>query len=236
MSTLASGLAVSTQRPWHVGLAAVAVVLALAGPLPGRAVAHAAGIGVLLAWLRSPRLAATAAALLLAGAAVGDARLAAIDGPADRVPDGKRVPSAPICSAPCPNPFGASAEAESPPATSAVRGWRAASRGWAQYRGEAGVGAEAALESRAPASPASLRARSGSAARSRAPPSTTPPAAPPGRRRRAAAGGRAGDGAVAAESPGCWIGCESTRSRRSRPGCRPIRPRSCAGWCSARTS
>jgi competence protein ComEC len=72
----------------------------------------AVGAGVLGA-VRAPRLAAAAAALVLAGAAAGDLRLAALDRPADHIRDGQHVAlRAHLLGLPRPGAFGSSAEVE----------------------------------------------------------------------------------------------------------------------------
>jgi competence protein ComEC len=87
--------------------------LALAESSGRVALLAAALLGSLLALLRTPRLAACAAVLLLAGVAAGDLRLAALDSPAERIRDGARMAvRAHLLSPPRPGAFGSSAEVE----------------------------------------------------------------------------------------------------------------------------
>ncbi|HEV2874971.1 MAG TPA: hypothetical protein VGW14_07465, partial [Thermoleophilaceae bacterium] len=74
----------AVQRPWHVGIGAFALGLALAEAGPQATLAVAAVASVVLAALRAVTLGAIAAALVLCGAAAGEARLAAMDAPAER--------------------------------------------------------------------------------------------------------------------------------------------------------
>jgi competence protein ComEC len=98
-------------RPWHVAVGSLALGIALATapgavPLVGAAAAFA-----LLCSCGAAASAALCAGLVLVGAAVGDARLHAIDRPAALVVDGRTVDvSAYLLSAPRPSAFGASAE------------------------------------------------------------------------------------------------------------------------------
>jgi competence protein ComEC len=99
------------SRPWHVSIAAFAAGLALAESSAALVLLAAAGLAALLAWLGAPRLSACAAALLLAGAAAGDLRLAALDRHADRIRDGDAVTArAHLLTPPRPSAFGAAAE------------------------------------------------------------------------------------------------------------------------------
>ena len=99
----------SRSPPWHLGWRS---------PRRGRSssLAAAGGVGALVLFLgaprpRAPRLGAIAAALVLAGAAVGELRVHAIDGPAGRVRDGEAVDlRAHLLTAPRAGPFGSSAE------------------------------------------------------------------------------------------------------------------------------
>ncbi len=126
------------KRPFHVALAGVASGLALSPAPPGLAVAAATGIGIAVLLAARPtragrpepartagarlgdrdapgavQLAVLAGALVLAGAALGDARLAALDAPLARVRDGHldglRLY---LATRPRPSAFGASAEAQ----------------------------------------------------------------------------------------------------------------------------
>ena len=98
-------------RPWHVAIGSLALGLALAtGPAAATLVAAAAALA-LLCGCGAAALGALCAALVLGGAALGDARLHAIDRPAALVVDGRTVDvSAHLLSAPRPSAFGASAE------------------------------------------------------------------------------------------------------------------------------
>jgi competence protein ComEC len=99
------------RRPWHVGMGALAAGLALASASWEAVLLVAATAAGGLALLRAPVLGAAAAGLLLAGALVGDQRLAAIDAPSQRVKAGERVAlRAHLLTRPRPSPFGASAE------------------------------------------------------------------------------------------------------------------------------
>ncbi|HEX3277823.1 MAG TPA: ComEC/Rec2 family competence protein, partial [Thermoleophilaceae bacterium] len=104
-------LALLRARPWHVSVAALAGGLALAEADRGLVLGVAGGAAALLISCRAPRLAALAAGLILVGAAVGHARLAAIDAPAKRVRDGDYVRlRATLLTPPRPGRFGDSAE------------------------------------------------------------------------------------------------------------------------------
>jgi competence protein ComEC len=98
-------------RPWHLMVGSVAAGLALATG-PALLAVGVAGVGLaLLAACRAPALGALAAALVLAGSALGDARLEAIDRSATLVEDGRTVElSAYVLTPPRPSAFGASAE------------------------------------------------------------------------------------------------------------------------------
>ena len=105
------GLVSVGRRPWHVGIGAIAAGLALADADPALAAAVAVAVLVALLALGAGRLAALAAALVLCGAAAGELRLAAIDGPAAGVRDRERVDlTAHLLTMPRPGPFGESAE------------------------------------------------------------------------------------------------------------------------------
>jgi competence protein ComEC len=97
-------------RPFHVAAGCVAAGLGLSvwSPLPS--LVAAAGVAALLVACRAPALGALFAALLLASAAVGDARLDALDAPAGRIRDGPvdglRVV---LAARPRPSAFGSSA-------------------------------------------------------------------------------------------------------------------------------
>jgi hypothetical protein len=72
---LERALAPARRRPYHVGLASLCVGLALA-PAPRAAAVLAAALLVALTAGRAPALGALAAALVIAGAALGGLRLA----------------------------------------------------------------------------------------------------------------------------------------------------------------
>jgi competence protein ComEC len=99
-------------RPFHVGMGSLAAGLALSPASPGLALATAAtGAVAVLALSRVAVLAAIAAALVLTGAAVGDARIRALDASAARVRDGPvRQLRVHLISRPRPSAFGSSAE------------------------------------------------------------------------------------------------------------------------------
>jgi competence protein ComEC len=108
------GLAAAlVARPFHVAAACVAAGLALSVARPLLALVAAAGVVLVLVACRTAALGALAGALLLAGAAVGDARLASLDASAARVRDGPvsslRVQ---LDTPPRPSAFGSSAEVE----------------------------------------------------------------------------------------------------------------------------
>ena len=98
-------------RPWHVGIGSLALGLVLAtGPAVATLVVAAAALA-LMCGCGAAALGALCAALVLGGAALGDARLHAIDRPAALVVDGRTVDvSAHLLSTPRPSAFGASAE------------------------------------------------------------------------------------------------------------------------------
>ena len=99
------------ERPFHVALAAVAAGLALGASDPAYVLAAGLGGGVLVGALRAPRLGALVGALVLAGAALGELRLNALDGPAAGIDDGEAVQlRAHLLTAPRPSPVGATAE------------------------------------------------------------------------------------------------------------------------------
>ncbi|MGH2715746.1 MAG: hypothetical protein ACRDM7_18015, partial [Thermoleophilaceae bacterium] len=99
------------RRPWHVGMAAVVLGLGLAEADERLTVGVAAAVLVCLLVLRATTLGAVAAVLVLGGAVFGEVRLAAIDAPAGRVPDGERVQlRAHLLAPPRPGAFGSSTE------------------------------------------------------------------------------------------------------------------------------
>ncbi len=137
------------RRPWHVGMAAVALGLALAEA--GTEVTVGAAIVALVvpAALRAATLGALAAALLLCGAAGGELRLASIDAAAEGVRDGARVElRAHLLTPPGPGAFGNSAEVSVTSGT--LRGARLLVRAarWAPLPRAVGIGEELQLEGR----------------------------------------------------------------------------------------
>lgn len=76
------------ERPYHSAVGAFAVGGGLAATGPGWALPAATGTLLLLLWLRAPASGLACASLLLVGAGVGGARLAAIDAPARRLESG----------------------------------------------------------------------------------------------------------------------------------------------------
>jgi competence protein ComEC len=111
LSRLGDAAGVLVRRPWQIGVACVALGLALGAAGPAPALAAAACAAMLFAALRAPLLGALGAALVLIGSAVGGARLAAIDAPAAKVRDGERVTlRGHLLTRPRPSAFGATAE------------------------------------------------------------------------------------------------------------------------------
>jgi competence protein ComEC len=99
------------RRPWHVGLSAAAAGLAVAAADDALPLALAGGTLIVFAALRLRHLGALAAVLILGGAAAGEIRLRALEGPAGRVRDGERVDlRAHLLTRPRPGGFGSSAE------------------------------------------------------------------------------------------------------------------------------
>jgi len=105
------GFALLARRPWQVSMASFAGGLVLAESPVELTLLLAALLAASLVLLRAPRLAACAAALLLAGALVGDLRLATIDRFVHRIRDGEHLSlRADLLTAPRPGAFGSSAE------------------------------------------------------------------------------------------------------------------------------
>src|SRR5688500_18447619 len=103
----------------------------------------------MLSAVRAATLGAVAATLLLCGAAAGEARLAAIDAPAERIRDGERVElRAHLLTPPRPSPVGASAEVAV--TRGRLRGVRLLVRAarWAPLPGAVRIGEELRLEGR----------------------------------------------------------------------------------------
>ena len=103
--------ALVAARPFHAGVGSLAVGLGVSPGSPALALAAAAGVALLLGACRALTLGVVGAALVLAGAAVGDARLAALDAPAARIRDGpvERLRVF-LAAPPRPSAFGSSAE------------------------------------------------------------------------------------------------------------------------------
>jgi competence protein ComEC len=103
-------------------------------------------LAALLAWAGSPRLAAVAAGVLLAGVAAGDLRLSGLDRPTERIRDGDRLAArAFLLTPPQPSPFGSSAEIQI--ADGPLHGARLLARGaqWSPLPRSLAVGDELAL-------------------------------------------------------------------------------------------
>ena len=135
--------------PWHIGMAAVALGLALAEAGTHVKVCAAVVALVALVALRAATLGAIAAALLLCGAAAGELRLAAIDAAAERVRDGEHVElRAHLLTPPRPGAFGSSAEVSA--TSGSLRGARLLVRAarWAPFPRAVRIGEELHLEGR----------------------------------------------------------------------------------------
>jgi competence protein ComEC len=85
------GRGLTRDRPYHVALFALVVGLCLAAVEPGLTAAAAAALAAALACARAPALGVACAALVLAGAAAGNARMDAIDAPARRLASGTEL-------------------------------------------------------------------------------------------------------------------------------------------------
>ena len=98
-------------RPFHVAVGCLAGGLALSRASALVTLVAAGAAVALVCACRAAALAAVAGALVLAGAAIGDARLAALDGPAARLSDGpvERLPVH-LAGEPRASAFGSSAE------------------------------------------------------------------------------------------------------------------------------
>lgn len=98
-------------RPWHVAVGCLAAGLALASAAAPLQLGAAAAVAAVLVACRAPRLAALGAALVLTGAAAGEARLSAIDRSATLIGDGQQARlRVHLVTRPRPSAFGASAE------------------------------------------------------------------------------------------------------------------------------
>jgi hypothetical protein len=102
-------------RPFHIGVGSLAAGLALSPAPPAAALATAAAVAAMLLLVARGMgsLAFLAASLVLAGAAVGDARIRAIDASASRIRDGpvRELPVF-VASLPRVSALGSSAEIE----------------------------------------------------------------------------------------------------------------------------
>jgi competence protein ComEC len=104
-------VALPARRPWHVAVASSAAGLVLATAGREATLAVAAITAAAFAVLRVPVLGAVGAALVLAGSAVGHARITAIDAPAAAIRDGEQIAvRAYMLTRPRPSTFGATAE------------------------------------------------------------------------------------------------------------------------------
>jgi competence protein ComEC len=136
-------------RPFHLAAGSIAAGLAASTASGPVVLAIAVGVGALVRLLsrRTPALAALALALVLAGAAVGDARLRALDAPAARIRDAHvQDLTVYLLSPPRPNPFGASAVVSA--ASGPLRGGRLLMRiaRWTSLPADIEVGAELAVD------------------------------------------------------------------------------------------
>jgi competence protein ComEC len=138
------------SRPWHVAVAGLAAGLALStSQRPGLTIGVALVFLCVPAVCRAPAVGALSAALVLVGAAVGAARLQAIDAPAGRVHDGETVKlRAHLVTRPRASPFGSSAEVRV--ASGELSGARLLMRvaRWTSFPARLPIGAELVLEGR----------------------------------------------------------------------------------------
>ena len=136
-------------RPLHLGVGSFAAGLALSTGSPRIALGAAASALIVLLALRLPVLGAVCASLALTGAAVGDARLAALDTPAERVREGTvHNLRAHLVTRPRASAFGSSAEVEV--AGGRLSGARLLMRvaRWTRLPPRASIGAELVLNGR----------------------------------------------------------------------------------------
>ena len=139
------------ERPALVCVTCLAVGLALSPlePFVALAVAAATATALTLDARRVTGLASIAAAMVLGGAAIGDARLRSLEAPAGRARDGPvRELRVYLATPPRPSAFGSSAEAEVSAAT--LRGARLLLRvpRWSRLPGGIEVGGELAVSGR----------------------------------------------------------------------------------------
>jgi competence protein ComEC len=138
-----------SERPFHLGAGSLVAGLALSTGTPSLALAVAAAVLGALVMCRMPAPAAMCAGLVLTGAAIGDARLEALDAPAARVRDGPvRDLRAHLATRPRASAFGSSAEVE-------VAGGRLAGARlfmrvprWTRLPPDVGIGSELLLAGR----------------------------------------------------------------------------------------
>jgi competence protein ComEC len=131
------------RHPYHVGLAAFVAGLLLCGAPPWVDAVAAATLAAAVASARAPALGLLAAALLVAGSAIGQARIAAIDAPSRTLHAGERLEAtAWLAERPRPSLFGS--EAEIRIASGAARGARLMARAPSSFdwpgEGETGTG------------------------------------------------------------------------------------------------
>ena len=138
-------------RPFHIGVGSLAAGLALSPAPPATALATATALAAALLVIAcgAPAPAAVATTLVLTGAAVGDARIDAIDASAARIRDGP-VRELPVylVSSQRPSAFGSSAEVQV--AAGPRRGVRLLLRvpRWAPLRSRIEIGRELAVSGR----------------------------------------------------------------------------------------
>jgi competence protein ComEC len=108
---LSRAAALVRERPYHAAVGSFAGGLGLAATAPGWPLPAAAGILLILVWVRAPASGLACASLLLVGTGVGGARLAAIDAPARGLESGRALGArAHLLERPRPSEFGTRAE------------------------------------------------------------------------------------------------------------------------------
>jgi competence protein ComEC len=108
---LSRAAALVRGRPYHAAVGAFAGGLGLAATAPRWALPAAAGMLLILLWVRAPAAGLACASLLTVGAGVGGARLAAIDAPARGLESGRAIGArAHLLERPRPSEFGSRAE------------------------------------------------------------------------------------------------------------------------------
>jgi competence protein ComEC len=137
-------------RPFHIALGCLAAGLTLSTAPPHAAFVGAAAVaaGLALAARRVIPLAAIAPALVVTGAAVGQARLHALDAPALRIREGPVELRADLVTRPRPSAFGSSAEVAV--SAGSLRGTRLLIRipRWAHLAGGLAIGEELSVRGR----------------------------------------------------------------------------------------